>query len=283
MAIDFTTASPRCLATVTGQTIRYAKETVPATVYADDDGHYELGVSRRWLVRDTADQAGTTNIVINGKTHALSNNTVVDLRKHLEWARYVPLADIGPAANGKLFWEQWPLGPVTDISFTAATKVINSVAGSFSTSALCVGRKFTVSGSTNNDGTYTVTAITVNNCTVSEALIDEAAGASVSFATVADLVWDFLDQANINQLGGHNDWRIPNYLELPSIVNVGNCNPAIDTTIFPSTPSSYHWSSSTHPCNSTNAWGVHFSNGSVYYGNKRTNKYYVRLVRGGVS
>ena len=254
----------------TGQTVSYA---------TDDDGYLERGIEKDYTVLTIGQYSGTSNIVINGKTHALSNNCVKDLNTGLMWARYVATADIGPAANGQLFWEQWPLGPKIDISFANATSIINSAAGEFDILALCVGRKFTVSGSGHNDGTYTVTAITVNDITVAEALADEAAGASVSFATVDDLIWDALAQVNANNLGGFNDWRIPNYFELPKLVNIGNCSPAIDTTVFPSTPNDYHWTSSTYPCGSAYAFRVYFVSGSGSSGVKKTNKFYLRFVR----
>ena len=93
-------------------------------------------------------------------------------------------------------------------------------------------------------------------------------------------IWAFIQQANANSLGGYNDWRIPNYHELLSIVNLSNCNPVIDTVAFPSTPSDYHWTSSTNPCNSAHAFYVHFYNGDVNNNVKSTSKFYVRLVRG---
>jgi len=272
MAQNIITERPDpCKLLKTGQTVSYA---------TGDDGDLELGIAKSYTVLTTGQYSGTSNIVINGKTHALSNNCVKDLRTGLMWARYVPAADIGPAADGKLFWEQWTLASKTDISFDLATKIINSVAGQFDTGALCVGRKFTVSGSVSNDGTYTVAAIDANNITTAEALADEAAGASVSFATVADLIWDALAQANANSLGGYTDWRIPNYLELPSIVNLGNCNPCIDTTVFPSTPANYHWTASTLLSSNTFAFYGHFGIGNMAYGTKQPNKYYVRFVRG---
>jgi len=156
------------------------------------------------------------------------------------------------------------------------------VADNFNTYALCVGRKVAITGAgeAGNNQTVTVTAITANNMTVSEAIVDEAAGASVSFATVDDLIWDALAQANANSLGGYTDWRIPNYLELPTIVDLGNVDPCIDTTVFPSTPGNYHWTSSTRPDGTTHAFYVDFSNGLVSSSGKQTRKYYGRFVRG---
>lgn len=74
----------------------------------------------------------------------------------------------------------WKLSAKTDISFIASTKKINSAAGNFNVSALWIGSKFTVTGSTSNDETYTVDAITGSDITTVETLIDEEAGASVT-------------------------------------------------------------------------------------------------------
>jgi len=188
--------TPPSLLLKTGQTTSY---------HAGDDGDLEKGVARDYTVLTTGQYSGTTDITINGKTHALSNECVKDNNTGLMWARYVPNADIGPDNNGKLFW------------------------------------------------------------------ID---------ATSGEDIWSFVDQANANNLGGHNDWRVPNYFELPSILNFGLYDPSIDTTTFPSTPSDYHWTSTTYPGGSAYAFYVNFNFGNVDNTNKATSKYYVRLVRG---
>ena len=91
---------------------------------------------------------------------------------------------------------------------------------------------------------------------------------------------------------GHSDWRLPNWRELGSIVNVENVNPstspAFNTGCVPNctsltcscTKSSNYWSSSTYAVNPTHAWGVLFYDGnpSAVY---KTGTYYVRAVRGG--
>ncbi|MBF0238256.1 MAG: DUF1566 domain-containing protein [SAR324 cluster bacterium] len=76
------------------------------------------------------------------------------------------------------------------------------------------------------------------------------------------------------------DWRLPNRNELQSLVDYSKSNPAIDTTAFSNTNSSYYWSSTANAYSTSNAWYVNFYNGYVYYGNK-TYSYYVRCVRGG--
>jgi len=80
-------------------------KTGQTTSYADnDDGDLEKGQERSYSVLSTGQYAGTTDITVNGKTVSLSNNCVRDNKTRLMWARYVPQSDIGPDANGKLYW-----------------------------------------------------------------------------------------------------------------------------------------------------------------------------------
>ena len=254
----------------TGQTTSYA---------TGDDGDSELGVAKSYTVLSTGQYSGTSNIVINGKTHALSNNCVNDLNTGLMWARYVSQSDIGPAVDGKLFWKQWTLA-AESCTFATAGDTITAAAGTpFNILALCIGRKITITGTANNNGVVTVTGITTTEITVAENLTDEGP-VDTTFETLDDLIWDALDQANANSLGGYTDWRIPNYYELASIVNLGNCNPAIDTAVFPSTAATYHWTSSTNPCNTAYAFRVDFSYGPSSRSVKLADKALSRFIRG---
>jgi len=96
---------------------------------------------------------------------------------------------------------------------------------------------------------------------------------------VDENIWQFLVEANANSLGGHNDWRVPNYFELVQILDVGQNNPCINTTAFPSTPSDYFWTSSTSLAITANAFIINFGNSTVTRNAKRTVVWYVRLVR----
>lgn len=180
----------------TGQTVKYKD---------GDDGDLEKGVSRSYTVLTTGQYSGTSNITVNSKTVALSNECVKDNRTGLMWARYVPQSDIGPGNDGMLYWED----------------AVNS-----------------------------------------------------------EDIFEFCDQANGAELGGYSDWRVPNYYELPSLVDLGTYSPCIDTTTLPSTPSTYHWTSSTRPDHPPIAFYVYFTNGIVSYGNKAEFAFYCRLVRG---
>ena len=180
---------------VTGQTTSY--ET-------GDDGDLEKGISREYTVLTSGNYSGTTNITVNAKTVALSNNAVIDEKTGLMWARDVPQSDIGPDSDGKLLWKD----------------AVNS-----------------------------------------------------------EDIFEFCDQANAEPLGGHSDWRVPNAMELISIVDYGQANPPIDTSAFPSTPTDYAWVSTTRPDSSANAFIVRLTTGRMVSDAKASGKYNCRLVR----
>jgi len=75
------------------------------------------------------------------------------------------------------------------------------------------------------------------------------------------------------------DWRLPNIKELRSIVDISRTGPAIDTSVFPNTSSSY-WSSTAFDYNPDAAWMWASGYGWVS-GNYKENTSYVRCVRGG--
>ncbi|MFZ5798652.1 MAG: DUF1566 domain-containing protein [Thermodesulfobacteriota bacterium] len=90
---------------------------------------------------------------------------------------------------------------------------------------------------------------------------------------------DALAYAEGLSLGGHTDWRLPDYNELVSLVDYSRYSPAIDATAFPATESSVYWSSTTYAYRTSDAWLVDFGEGTDYGGNKFYS-YYVRAVRG---
>lgn len=102
---------------------------------------------------------------------------------------------------------------------------------------------------------------------------DDAAAASTT-ATWANAI----TTCEALSLGGYTDWRLPNVNELKSIRDMSRSNPAIEAT-FVNTASNDYWSSTSYAADSTDAWGVGFYSGNVYWDGK-TNSDYVRCVRG---
>jgi len=88
-------------------------------------------------------------------------------------------------------------------------------------------------------------------------------------------IWDWVEQVNAEGFAGHSDWRIPTISELNSIVT--GFNPSIDP-VFGPTQSAPYWSGSTISPGSTNAYYVHFYNGSQSDAHK-INPYWIRAVR----
>ena len=80
---------------------------------------------------------------------------------------------------------------------------------------------------------------------------------------------------------GNSDWRLPNVLELKSLIDYSRDNPALPSGHpFSAVQAYYCWSSSSNACNSSFAWYVHMSYGNVSY-NDKTRSYYVWPVRAG--
>jgi len=105
------------------------------------------------------------------------------------------------------------------------------------------------------------------------------------------LTWQKVDRANNTwesaliyceglSLAGKTDWRLPTFKELQSIVDYSAYAPAINTSYFPDTVATRHWTSSTNANNIGHAWLVSFHSGFVYF-DVKTDSDYVRCVRGG--
>jgi len=136
--------------------------------------------------------------------------------------------------------------------------------------------------SDHGDGTVTDigTGLMWTKCAVGQTGADCAQGSAATFSWLGAL-----NYAATSRIAGHADWRIPNIRELSSIIEKRCFNPAINTTVFPNTPSSLFWSASPSVGKPSYAWVVSFDKGSsvdFYHGdNTREDDYPVRLVRSG--
>jgi hypothetical protein len=86
-------------------------------------------------------------------------------------------------------------------------------------------------------------------------------------------------------LGGYDDWRLPTGLELFSINNYDNVNPALNTVFFTKTAAEYWWTIETRADAPANVWvvnagggiGAHPENETISAGG--TKRFHVRAVR----
>ena len=106
-------------------------------------------------------------------------------------------------------------------------------------------------------------------------------GASCT-GTLTNQVWQTaLNTANNSTFANYIDWRLPSSKELQSLVETGCHSPAINITLFPNTPSTFFWTSTTLAPNAFRAWVVYFGNGFVNDVSVKSGNLGVRLVRAG--
>lgn len=82
-------------------------------------------------------------------------------------------------------------------------------------------------------------------------------------------------------VGGYTDWRLPDRMELSSILHFDNQYPAVDSTVFADQGAEYYWSSTDTASidYEDRAWVVYFFYGAVY-SNYKYDRARVRCVRG---
>ena len=125
------------------------------------------------------------------------------------------------------------------------------------------------------DGTVTdtVTGLMWMQCSLGQNSATDCSGSASSYN------WkEALEAAEGHVFATYSDWRLPNIKELSSLAARDRYDPAINSTVFPNTPSVWYWSASPNANFSNSAWLLDFSYGYDYY---RSNSYYVRLVRVG--
>lgn len=250
----------------TGQTTQYDSEL--------DDGYYQVGVAKSYTVNTSGAQSGTT---------------IVDIT--------VLVSDTG--------------------AFTASNKRYTDT-GKCGVFALHAGESIVISGSGSNNGTFTTAGADANYVQFSQAITDEADAPSTTFVkryaysnnTVLDnntgLEWTryrypygqsyrynvwtgstsnsiFSILAAINgvSVGGHNDWRIPNYMEWLTLIDLSTNLP--DPTAFPSFGGQTVWLATTNKDTTTSAY--YWSRGNIYSGSKTNLVVGAKiplLVRGGL-
>ncbi len=114
------------------------------------------------------------------------------------------------------------------------------------------------------------TGLTWKRCIEGQSGADCGTGSPVGFN------WgEALRQAEASTFAGYTDWRMPDFKELNSLVEVACHDPAINATVFPNDPSGFVWASSPVTVWQDWAWDVSFTDGQGDW----TNRQYGLMVR----
>ena len=127
----------------------------------------------------------------------------------------------------------------------------------------------------NGTVTDTVTGLMWMQCSLGQDPNDNCSGGATEHNWQAAL-----EAAEDHTFATYSDWRLPNIKELSSLAARDRYDPAINSTVFPNTPSDLYWSASPNADSSNDAWRLDVYNGYDDYDNRSDNGH-VRLVRSG--
>ena len=137
----------------------------------------------------------------------------------------------------------------------------------------------------NTDGTVTDLKTQQKKKKCSEGQSWEASTNTCSVADGAKLQYNWKESVELanktNSSGGFAgavNWRLPNIKELSSIIENACYGPAINLSIFPTTPAGIYWSSTPYSGANDYAWSVRFNYGQNSM-NLKYDYYFARLVR----
>ena len=114
-------------------------------------------------------------------------------------------------------------------------------------------------------------------------VLDQASGLVWEKAgSASDMTWkQALAWCENQRTAGKSDWRLPNKLELETLVDVSRVAPAIDP-VFTESGHSY-WTGSTDAGYVSGAWHINFGQGGFENSQPKIFTYHARCVRGGLT
>lgn len=256
----------------TGQTTQYNSEL--------DDGYYEVGVAKSYTVNTSGAQSGTTNVDLAhyaGGAGAISfNNSTKKITDSGSGLAIFKTGDViltSSAANP---------GPFTVTTGNVAGEIVCSGAtftDETPAGAVTISKREAISNNTvldNNTGLEWVRYFSVK--------MGSASTGTMPWTGQLYDIFAYCAACNAVSLGGYTDWRVPNAVELYSIMDNEANRGFPDSTAFPGIQGNYNlWTSSTRADNTTYAKFIEVWYPSLGAGINKTNSCYVILVRGGLS
>jgi len=92
--------------------------------------------------------------------------------------------------------------------------------------------------------------------------------------------FDLISKLNTKMAYGHNDWRVPNIIELESLTDMGQHSPALSDDHSFNNVQEFYWSSTTSMYDMNYAWVLYMVDGAVGVGHKPLSEFYLWPVRG---
>lgn len=254
----------------TGQTTQYSGEL--------DDGYYERGLAKSYIVYTTGQYSGTSNLDLAHLTDtsiafaATTPGTITDTNNNL--ARF---------KTGEVIVVSGSVG--NDGVYNVST---GNVAGTIRTT------EATILGGAGPSISIAKREALSNNCVLDQntalmwARYSSAENAVMGTGGDGKMPWtgqlydifQWCAAANTASLGGYTDWRIPHDMELASLRNMEAPSAIPDATAFPSWSTGDYFSSTTRPSGIGSVMYVDFLEGLVYRIAKTTTLFAV-LTRGG--
>ncbi len=256
----------------TGQTTQYSGE--------EDDGFFENGLPKRYQVRTTGDQSGTSNIDLIHLTDtsiafaATTPGTITDSNNGLAIFKTGDvIVFTGSGLNDGVY--NVSTGNVAGTLRTTEATLFEAASATVN-----IAKREALS---NNVVLDRQTGLTWPRYTSAEnTKMGAASDGKMPWTGQLYDIFQWAAAANVAELGGYSDWRIPNDIELLNLRNMEAPTAAPDSTAFPGWPTLvYMWSSTSVPNSAAKAVSVIFGGGTTNFYTK-SNVYYTALVRGGI-